>query len=167
MSLMHIVDYLHSGSEEMIWNTAKLCVVVKENFIGKYEQVLTIRRIHHLGYKVWLGKEEIVKSFAYDKADENGGARSILTVNNEFLVPRCKDNNLPTTRIALYNKLVYVIKKEKILVKELVLKNNMPVLLDCEFQKSKYKYFEDVPRGIKGRFSNKNVEKGGEEFIIF
>ena len=154
MSLMHIVDYLHSGSEEMIWNTAKLCVVVKENFIGKYEQVLTIRRIHHLGYKVWLGKEEIVKSFAYDKADENGGARSILTVNNEFLVPRCKDNNLPTTRIALYNKLVYVIKKEKILVKELVLENNMPVLLDCEFQKSKYKYFEDVPRGIKGRFSN-------------
>lgn len=167
MSLMHIVDYLHSGSEEMIWNTAKLCVVVKENFIGKYEQVLTIRRIHHLGYKVWLGKEEIVKSFAYDKADENGGARSILTVNNEFLVPRCKDNNLPTTRIALYNKLVYVIKKEKILVKELVLKNNMPVLLDCEFQRNKYKYFEDVPRGIKGRFSNNNVEKGGEEFIIF
>ena len=167
MSLMHIVDYLHSGSEEMIWNTVKLCVVVKENFIGKYEQVLTIRRIHHLGYKVWLGKEEIVKSFAYDKADENGGARSILTVNNEFLVPRCKDNNLPTTRIALYNKLVYVIKKEKILVKELVLKNNMPLLLDCEFQRNKYKYFEDVPRGIKGRFSNKNVEKGGEEFIIF
>ena len=167
MSLMHIVDYLHSGSEEMIWNTAKLCVVVKENFIGKYEQVLTIRRIHHLGYKVWLGKEEIVKSFAYDKADENGGARSILTVNNEFLVPRCKDNNLPTTRIALYNKLVYVIKKEKILVKELVLENNMPLLLDCEFQRNKYKYFEDVPRGIKGRFSNNNVEKGGEEFIIF
>ena len=166
MSLMHIVDYLHSGSEEMIWNTAKLCVVVKENFIGKYEQVLTIRRIHHLGYKVWLGKEEIVKSFAYDKSDENGGARSILTVNNEFLVPRCKDNNLPTTRIALYNKLVYVIKKEKILVKELVLENNMPVLLDCEFQKSKYKYFEDVPKGIKGRFSN-NVKKSGEEFIIF
>lgn len=166
MSLMHIVDYLHSGSEEMIWNTAKLCVVVKENFIGKYEQVLTIRRIHHLGYKVWLGKEEIVKSFAYDKSDENGGARSILTVNNEFLVPRCKDNNLPTTRIALYNKLVYVIKKEKILVKELVLENNMPVLLDCEFQKSKYKYFEDVPRGIKGRFSN-NIKKSGEEFIIF
>ena len=166
MSLMHIVDYLHSGSEEMIWNTAKLCVVVKENFIVKYEQVLTIRRIHHLGYKVWLGKEEIVKSFAYDKADENGGARSILTVNNEFLVPRCKDNNLPTTRIALYNKLVYVIKKEKILVKELVLENNMPLLLDCEFQRNKYKYFEDVPKGIKGRFSN-NVKKSGEEFIIF
>ena len=119
-----------------------------------------------MGYKVWLGKEEIVKSFAYDKADENGGARSILTVNNEFLVPRCKDNNLPTTRIALYNKLVYVIKKEKILVKELVLENNMPLLLDCEFQRNKYKYFEDVPKGIKGRFSN-NVKKSGEEFIIF
>lgn len=166
MSLMHIVDYVHSGNEGMILNTAKLCVVVKEDFIGKYEQVFTIRRIHHLGYKVWLGKEEKIKSFAYDKADENGGARSILTINNEFLVPRCKENKFPTTRIALYNKLVYVIKKEKILVKELVLENNMPVLLDCEFQKSKYKYFEDVPKGIKGRFSN-NVKKSGEEFIIF
>ena len=51
-----------------------------------------------MGYNVWLGKEEIIKSFAYDKADENGGARSILTVNNEFLVPRCKDKHHRPTK---------------------------------------------------------------------
>ncbi len=88
MSLPHIIDYYYGGDDSIIWNTAKLCVVVKENHIGTYDQVLTIRRIHHFGYKVWLGSEEVVNSFAYEKIEGDLGARCIMTTENEFIVPR-------------------------------------------------------------------------------
>ena len=88
MSLPHMIDYYYGGDDSIIWNTAKLCVVVKENFIGPFEQIITIRRIHHFVYRVWLGKEEVVKCFAYEKLEGDIGAKCIMTLDNEFIVPR-------------------------------------------------------------------------------
>ncbi len=68
-------------------------------------------------------------------------------------------NGKPTTVVALYNKSVYILKKQKILVKEIVLEDNKPKLIDYEFKREKYNSFEDYPRGIKGRFLNRNNEE--------
>ena len=68
-------------------------------------------------------------------------------------------NGKTTTIIALYNKSVYLLKKEKILVKEVVLQNNKPKLIDYEFITKKYNFFEDFPKGLKGHFSNNDDEE--------
>ncbi len=167
MILPHIIDYYYGGDDSILWNTAKLCVVVKENYLGTFEKFLTIRRIHHFGYNVWLGKEEVIKAFAYEKLEKNIGARCIMTVENEFIVPRCITST-PSTIIALYNKPISYIKDQKILMKELVLIDNKPKLIDYKFEVGKYNSFEDMPRGTKGRFLNTKNKKGmTNEVIIF
>lgn len=151
MKLPHIIDY-YSGDDSIMNNSTKLCVIIKEEFIGKYEQILIIRRIHHFGYKVWLGSPERIEAFDYNKIDGENGPISIITSDNQFIVPRQINSN-SKTKIALYKKKIYNVK-EKELLKEIVLENNIPKTIDYKLEK--YNSMSDEGKGIKGYLNTKS-----------
>lgn len=121
--------------------------------------MLIIRRIHHFGYKVWLGGPERIKSFAYEKID---GVINIMTSKGQYIVPRQKESNT-TTIVALYKKKIYNIRKKELL-KEIVLVNNEPKVIDYEV--SEHYALSDDGKGIKGYIKAKNGKKEHEIIIV-
>ncbi len=158
MRIPHIIDY-YCGDDSIFELNTKLCTIEQIEHIGAFEQMLIIRPIHHLGYKVWQGKPKRIKSFMFSKIDGEGGPISIITNEAHYLVPRSVEKT-DTSRIALYKKSIYKVRKNTIL-KEIVLKNNLPIVQDYYF--SHYNSFEDDTRGIKGRFYSR---KNDSEVII-
>ncbi len=157
MKIPHIIDY-YSGDDSILDMPTKLCVVVHEEFNGIYEQMLIIRRIHHLGYKVWLGAPERIRAYEYEKIDEENGPINIMTSDNQFIVPRQINSN-SKAKITLYKKKIYNVK-EKELLKEIVLVNNKPKLIDYKLEKCHS--ISDEGKGIKGYLNTLN----GNEIVV-
>lgn len=134
----------------------------RRSLYGKYEQMLIIRKIHHFGYFIWLGGRERIKSFSYDKIDDENGPVSIITSKNQYIVPR-QMNSKSTARVALYKKKIYNVKKEKFL-KELVIENNVPKLINYQIE---HKYsLSDEGKGIKGYLNAKTKDSEHEILVI-
>lgn len=129
---------------------------------GKYEQMLIIRRIHHFGHKVWLGRPERIKSYVYEKIDGEYGPISIMTSNNQFIVPRQICSSSKTAKVALYKKRIYDIKKMEFL-KEVVLVDNKPKTIDYVVED--YRSMTDEGKGTKG-YLNINIGKDQYEILV-
>lgn len=125
---------------------------------GKYESNYIIRRIHHLGNKVWLGRRERIKAIYYEEVDGKDGLISIMTSDGQFIVPRQKyyESN---AKITLCKKRIYdIVQNEN--TKELVIVNGKPELIDYCIRD--IKSVSDFGKGIKGSI----LTKRGEELLI-
>lgn len=114
--------------------------------------MLIIRRIHHFGYKVWLGGPERIKSYVYEKIDGEDGPVNIMTASNQFIVPRQIRSN-SKSKVALYKKKIYSVK-EKELLKEIVVSDNKPLVIDYKLEKCSS--MSDEGKGIKGYLNTRN-----------
>lgn len=125
---------------------------------GKYESSYIIRRIHHLGNKVWLGRKERIKAIYYEEVDGKDGLISIMTSNGQFVVPRQKHYQ-SNAKITLCKKRIYdIVQNENI--KELVIVDNKPELIDYCIKD--IKSISDFGKGIKGSI----LTKHGEELLV-
>lgn len=130
----------------------------KLNLFGKYESNYIIRRIHHLGNKVWLGRRERIKAIYYEEVDGKDGLISIMTSNGQFVVPR-QENYESNARITLCKKRIYdIVQNEN--TKELVIVDGKPKLIDYCIKD--IKSVSDFGKGIKGSI----LTKRGEELLI-
>lgn len=121
--------------------------------------MLIIRRIHHFGYKVWLGAPERIKSYVYEKIDGELGPINIMTSKNQFIVPR-QILSKSKSKVTLYNKRIYDVKENELL-KEIVLVENQPKIIDYVVEN--HYSISDDGKGIKGYV---NARKG-ENIVVF
>lgn len=130
----------------------------RQNLFGEYESIYIIRRIHHIGNKIWLGRKERIKAILYEEVDGKYGLISIMTFNGQFVVPRQKDYE-SNAKITLSKKRIYDIGQNES-IKELVLVGNKPKLIDYCIRE--IKSVSDIGKGIKGSI----LTKQGEELLV-
>ena len=130
----------------------------KWSLFGKYESSYIIRRIHHFGNKVWLGRKERIKAIYYEEVDGKDGLISIMTSNGQFIVPRQKFYQ-SNARITLCKKRIYDISQNEN-TKELVIVDGKPKLIDYCIKD--IKSVSDFGNGIKGSI----LTKRGEELLV-
>jgi hypothetical protein len=124
--------------------------------------MLIIRRIHHFGYKVWLGKPERIKSYVFEKIDGEDGPINIMTADNQFIVPR-QISSSSTAKVALYKRRIYDVK-EKELLKEVIIENNNPKIVDYHLKKCTS--MSDEGNGIKGYLNARDGKNNYEIMVI-
>lgn len=161
MKIPHVIDYYWGDDDSIVKMPTKLCIIEKVGEKDKFNRTkLTIRLIHHFGYKVWLGRKRTIHAVVYEKLGKENGPINIIDFKNQYIVPRdinCKDS----AKITLYPKSIYHIK-EKELLKEVVLLDNKPLVMDYELES--YASFTDEGRGVKGSFYTKSENN---EVMVF
>lgn len=160
MKIPHVIDYYWGDDDSIVNMPTKLCVIEK---VGEKDEdnktTLTIRLIHHFGKKVFLGKKKIIKASIFEMLNGANGIVHIMDLQNQYIVPRCIECE-NSAKITLYSKSIYHIK-EKELLKEVVLENNRPKVIDYELEY--FTSFSDEGRGVKGSL----YTKGGNEVMVF
>ena len=135
----------------------KLCVIDNSEDVDAFNHEIKVKVIHRFKNFLWLGKSKKVKYFAYRKEE----TKSIMTIDGQFVVPRDIDGSLyNTTRIMVSKKSIYNLR-EGDLLKEVVLFNGKPKLID--YRLGKYTSLSDEGKGIKGYLY---IPKGELELII-
>ena len=152
MKIPHVIDYYWGDDDSIVNMPTKLCIIEE---VGKKDKnnhiTLTIRLIHHFGNKVFLGRKKTIQAIIFEKLSGENGIMHIIDSQNQYLVPRCNDCK-ESAKITLYSKSIYHIK-EKDLLKEIVLENNKPIVVDYELEK--ISSFSDDGRGVKGSLYRK------------
>lgn len=151
MKIPHVIDYYWGDDDSIVNIPTKLCVI--ENVGEKKENItiVTIRLIHHFGNKVFLGGKKTIKAIIYEKLNGENGIMHLMDSNTQYLVPRCIGCE-DSAKITLYSKSIYHIK-ERELLKEIVLENNRPKVVDYELES--FSSFTDEGRGVKGSLYRK------------
>lgn len=161
MKIPHVINYYWGDDDSIVNMPTKLCVI---ETVGEKDKdnktTLTIRLIHHFGNKVFLGRKRTIKALVFEKLNGANGMVHIMDLENQYLVPRCIDCK-DSAKITLYSKSIYNIK-EKELLKEVVLENNRPKVIDYELES--FTSFSDDGRGVKGSLYTKG---DNNEVMVF
>ena len=161
MKFPHVINYYWGDDDSIINMPTKLCVIEKVGEKDRYNRtILTIRLIHHFGYKVWLGRKRTIQASIYEALGAEGSPIHIMDLKNQYIVPRnifFKD----AAKVTLSSKSIYHIK-EKELLKEVVLLDNRPVVMNYELES--FGSFTDEGRGIKGSLYR---QSDNNEVMIF
>lgn len=108
---------------------------------------MTIRRIHHFGYRIWLGRPKKIMTRYFTDLAGPKGPMSFLHEGIQYLVPRSVEVE-DTSKILLAKKRIYDLGKNDV-CRELVLDNNKPTLLKFVL-KEENQYESDIGNGIQG-----------------
>lgn len=149
MKLPHFYDYVFSDDDALVDAKFKLAVIVEQIYDEAYEKKFIIRKIHHIGYHLFLGGQETVEAYFYDKPDGEDGTKSLITADTQFLIPR-KISSTNSSKIVLTKKDAFKIKKNDILKEVILDSNNRPTTIDYVMEEQRGFAYEG--RGQKGRY---------------
>lgn len=164
MKIPHVSDYYVGGVEELLDIPTRLCVIhstlaLNDNSNDKKDNsYIIIRRICHLGSLVWLGIPRRIKAISVEQYEKDGPIY-IMTHNNQYVVPK-QSNSFSNVKIVLTNKRIYNVKPKDEL-KEIVIKNNKPIIKNYKLKE--YKSLSDEGRVIKGYLTTRL----GDELLVF